>query len=259
MSQCFASYYLRGHGTSLRFLSSRLTVRAGLTGQLVYRLWRQGRRGSRLALAGLALDLGPSETSTSTESPQVRGFYPLNDGESKIQPSEFLDPFAPSSEGKPTPMMMITTSQDPRSPPLHPLVSPPVATLPLPLASPKSVGSPPLTGCRRFSRAFGSTSKSTAESQVTRVNSLNQLHSKLHGIIIRVSAYPVALVLVNILHTGQSCFYNERLCDIRRAELMGYQSLIYTWSRMVESSQEPTGDCTVYSRSYMAVEGSSLP
>ena len=170
----------------------------------MYRLWRQGRRGSRLALAGLALDLNPSETATATSTgpSQIRPFHPLNDGGSKIQPGDFVDPFATPIEGNQPTMMIISPSQDPRSPPLHPSVSPPMAKLPT--ESPESVVSPPLTGYRRFSRAFGSQNKSVTESQVTRIDSLNQLHSKLHGIIIRVSAYPVALVLVNILHTGQS-------------------------------------------------------
>lgn len=174
--------------------------------QLVYKLWRQGQRGSRLALAGLTIDL--NHTPDCTDPSTLRAVQPGTDdrgagGGGGEKPSEItlVDPFAPSTPASALALRHslqfdMLPPQDPKSPAfpvLLPAVVPPAAVL-----APSAI----LADTRRFSRARFS-SASVAESQATRVNSLNQLHSKLHGIILRVSAYPVALVLVNILHTGQ--------------------------------------------------------
>jgi hypothetical protein len=95
-------------------------------------------------------------------------------------PPDLVDPFATASSGIPTPAKHSQVKNS-----KHPTV-------------------PILDVVRRLSTRFGSMATSEAESQCTQVAALNQLHSKLLGVVMRVSAYPVALVIVNILHTGES-------------------------------------------------------
>lgn len=187
----------------------------------MYKLWRQGRRGSRLALAGLTIDLNPSPSTTDAST--LRTVQP-SIASSPEKPCEItlVDPFAPPSLGGQPPdlAVIVSATLDPMTP-----------GVPLPDVQAPVTPSPILSAPRRFSRArFGSVS--VTESQATRVNSLHQLHSKLHGIILRVSAYPVALVIVNIAHTGK--------CIVRG--LAGHANLYFSTGHIPRHSwrgQEP--------------------
>jgi hypothetical protein len=98
-------------------------------------------------------------------------------GEAEKDRPQFMDPFANSFSGTP--------AKHSRSEIQHP-------------------ASPILAAVRKFSTRFSSFATSEADSQCVQMASLNQLHSKLLGVVLRVSAYPVALIIVNILHTGGS-------------------------------------------------------
>lgn len=100
-------------------------------------------------------------------------------GENEKDRPDLMDPFASSFSGVPTP-----AQQSQMNSKGHP-------------------GSPIFASLRKLSTRFGSFATSEAESQCVQMASLNQLHSKLLGVVLRVSAYPVALVIVNILHTGK--------------------------------------------------------
>jgi len=98
----------------------------------------------------------------------------------KDAPPQLMDPFASSFSGVLTP-----------APPSNEIDK-------------RHPASPILSAVKRFSTRFNSLATSEAESQCTQMASLNQLHSKLLGVVMRVSAYPIALVIINILHTGGS-------------------------------------------------------
>jgi len=97
----------------------------------------------------------------------------------KDTPPQLMDPFASSFSGVLTPAPP-SDEIDKRHP-----------------------ASPIMSAVKRFSTRFNSLATSEAESQCTQMASLNQLHSKLLGVVMRVSAYPIALVIINILHTGE--------------------------------------------------------
>lgn len=159
-------------------VSSRMT--RALTIQLVYKLWRRGRQGSRLALAGLTIEATPAVGAESSRSLRhIGGRTQSTDADEQEKPTHWtvLDPFASSA---------VTAK-----PPSH-----------VDKVNPSHPASPILSAVRRLSMRFGSLA-SEAESQCTQVASLHQLHSKLLGVILRVCAYPVALIIVNMLHSGK--------------------------------------------------------
>jgi hypothetical protein len=146
----------------------------------VFKLWRRGREGSRLALAGLTIEVKSDSNAESSPSQRQRRLE-STDSNDQEKPTHWtvVDPFASSAS---------------------------TAALPTEVTDPGhgDPADPILSAVRRLSMRFGSLSTSEAESQCTQVASLNQLHSKLLGVILRVCAYPVALIIVNILHTGKS-------------------------------------------------------
>ena len=173
MPQCFGGYRIRRHCMLYHYCETDL--------QLVFHLWRQGRKGSRLALAGLTINIDTKDT-LCPQSPLAtpRRLVPLPDiGDSEKDRPSLMDPFASSYSGVPTPAKDCHTSSQ-----RHP-------------------ASPICAAVRKLSTRFGSFATSEAESQCAQVASLNQLHSKLLGVVLRVSAYPIALIIVNILHTGE--------------------------------------------------------
>jgi hypothetical protein len=148
----------------------------------VFKLWRQGRRGSRLALAGLTINVDTRDTTcprSPLATPSRLVALPVVGETEKDVPPQLMDPFASSFSGVLTPAQP-SNEIDKRHP-----------------------ASPILSAVKRFSTRFNSLATSEAESQCTQVASLNQLHSKLLGVVTRVCAYPVALVIINILHTGR--------------------------------------------------------
>jgi hypothetical protein len=173
MPQCSSSYHLCRHSQS--------THKAWPDDQLVFHLWRQGRKGSRLALAGLTINIDSQDNycpQSLLATPRRLMALP-EIGEAEKDRPQFMDPFANSFSGTPTP------ARPSRSEIRHP-------------------ASPILAAVRKFSTRFSSFATSEADSQCVQMASLNQLHSKLLGVVLRVSAYPVALIIVNILHTGGS-------------------------------------------------------
>ena len=174
MLQCLSGYYLRRH---------RMSITPSETDdKLVFHLWRQGRKGSRLALAGLTINVDSQDT-LCLQSPLAtpRRLAALPDvGESEKDRPQFSDPFGNGPPGAPAPAYHSHIEHI-----RHP-------------------ASPILATVRKFSTRFSSFATSEAESQCPQMASLNQLHSKLLGVVVRVSAYPVALIIVNILHTGMS-------------------------------------------------------
>jgi hypothetical protein len=138
-----------------------------------------------LALAGLTIEVNPTlESIEHSESLRDHGRVRSEDGSEQEKPTHWtiLDPFAPSASA---------------------------ASMPVERLDPHHPATPIFSAVRRLSMRFGSLA-SEAESQSTQVASLNQLHSKLLGVIMRVCAYPVALIIVNILHSGESAVDEAR-------------------------------------------------
>ena len=179
MPQRISGYYLRRHRTSNHASET--------DDKLVFHLWRQGRKGSRLALAGLTINVDSQDT-LCPQSPLAtpRRLAALPDvGESEKDRPQFSDPFGTGLPGAPAPAHHSHIDHL-----RHP-------------------ASPILAAVRKFSTRFSSFATSEAESQCPQMASLNQLHSKLLGVVMRVSAYPVALIIVNILHTGMSFQHDQ--------------------------------------------------
>jgi hypothetical protein len=138
-----------------------------------------------LALAGLTIEVNPALGSIeNSESLRDHGRVRSEDDNEQEKPTHWtiLDPFASSASA---------------------------ASVPVERLDPHHPATPIFSAVRRLSMRFGSLA-SEAESQCTQVASLNQLHSKVLGVIMRVCAYPVALIIVNILHSGESAVDEAR-------------------------------------------------
>lgn len=174
MSQCTCGYYFRCHRTYEHANKA--------DDKLVFHLGRQGRKGSRLALAGLTINVDSHDTlcpQSPLATPRRLVALPDVDISEKDRP-QFSDPFGNG----------LARSDHLRHP-----------------------SSPIFAAVRKLSTRFGSFATSEAETQCPQMASLNQLHSKLLGVVMRVSAYPIALIIVNILHTGRSLLND--LCSLQ--------------------------------------------